>query len=110
MSSLRPSLQHPLVRFVVVEAAIFGIIGLLCLALKWDYSIALALAGAAIMALRIGSAPRTYDRNVGIYAYERQFIRDARDIGMIHRMQQFSSDLFVIGIVPLVAGIVLAFV
>jgi hypothetical protein len=99
-----------LLRFALIQAVIFGGVGLVSLAAGWDYSMALAGAGAVIMVLRLfGGTPRVYNRHLGVETLERYSMRETRDLNTARRGRALMNDLFFIGIVPFVAGIALAF-
>jgi hypothetical protein len=101
--------RTPLSRLIVFEIIIFGVVGLVCSIIRFDYSMGLALAGAALLAMRIRTTPNAYSGGAGIEKLERQYIQDVNNPSLMRRGYDFISDLLIVGLIPLVVGIVLAF-
>src|SRR5215207_2182753 len=101
--------RTPLSRLIVFEIIIFGVVGLVCSLIRFDYSMGLALVGAALLAMRIRTTPNAYSGGAGIEKLERQYVQDVNNPSLMRRGYDFISDLLVVGLIPLIVGIVLAF-
>jgi hypothetical protein len=99
----------PLSRLIVFEIIIFGVVGLVCSIIRFDYSMGLAIVGAALLAMRFRTTPNLYTGGIGNERLERGFIRDANNPTLMQRGYDFIGDLLVVGLIPLIVGIVLAF-
>ncbi|GAB4524996.1 MAG: hypothetical protein OHK0046_40280 [Anaerolineae bacterium] len=82
----------PLGRFVIIQLAIFGAVALMAILAQFDYSTLLGVVGAVIITLSfLGRKPRA-------------------EVQAVPFIDRLSGDLVVIGALPLVVGMALAFV
>jgi hypothetical protein len=103
-------LERPLGKLIVIEAIIFGIVGILSVILGFTYSSGLMLVGAAIFVLRFtgGSSAPHFSRGALSYELQNQHLRELKDINQMKRRFDFTNDLLIIGAIPLVIGVILS--
>jgi hypothetical protein len=96
-------------RFIRIEVAIFGIVGVIALLFHFNYGTGLVVVGALTMLLRFSATPRNnLPMATGSYTMEKQVLKDVQDTRQMRRTYELFNDLFVVGAVPLVIGIVLS--
>jgi hypothetical protein len=85
-------------RFLAIEAALFGIVGLISLLFHFNYGTALVVIGAITLILRFSATSRNnLTMATGNSAMEKQILKDIQDTGQIRRAYGLFNDLFVIG-------------
>jgi hypothetical protein len=103
-------LKQPLVKLLVIEMVIFGIIALLAVALDFTYSTGLMLVGAGLWLIRFsgGSSAPSFSRGAFTYELQHQYLKDLKNPEIIKQRFEFMNDLLIIGTFPLVIGIILS--
>ncbi len=110
VKKLSELLRNRVIRFIVIEGLIFAGVGVLSLASGISFNMGLTIVGVAILVLQFsGGRYRVDSRGMGSYALEKQYLKDVQNQSA-QRASQLVGEFMVIGLVPLVIGILLAFV
>lgn len=98
-------------RLLIVEAILFGIIGIISLVTKAPFGAALILAGFGLIILGfMGSSSGARLKSLhglGSNTMENQMMQDFNDYDQISRTQGMLNDLIVISAVPIAMGILI---
>jgi hypothetical protein len=105
-------LKQPLVKLLVIEVVIFGIIALLAVSLQFTYSTGLIMIGLAILLIRFSgaSSSTTFAKSAFSYELQNQYLKDVRNPQLAHERLQALNDFLIIGLIPLVGGVILSLV
>lgn len=96
-------------RLIIVEGVLFVIVGLVCFLTGFHYGAGLSLAGCLIIVLGFtgsSSASRLNNPAMGSNTMEQQMMRDFRDAKQIARTHGLMNDILLIGVVPVLTGVI----